>query len=98
MGVNLSSLVPKKEISFEELSNKRIAVDASQMLYQFLSSIRQRDGTPLMDSKGRITSHLVGIFSRLSNLTNRGIKLAVIFDGKAPLLKLKEQEERAFRK
>ena len=75
MGVNLSSLVPKKEISFEELSNKKIAVDASQMLYQFLSSIRQPDGTPLSDSKGRTTSHLVGLSTRIPNLISRGLKL-----------------------
>jgi flap endonuclease-1 len=98
MGIKISEIMPKKEITFESLKYKSIAIDASNMLYQFLTSIRQRDGTPLMDSKGRTTSHLVGIFSRLSNLTNKGIKLVVVFDGKAPILKIKEQEERAYRK
>src|SRR3989338_5499135 len=90
MGVNLTSLVPKQEISFEELSNKKIAVDASQMLYQFLSSIRQPDGTPLSDSQGRTTSHLVGLSTRIPNLMSRGLKLCFVFDGIPP--KLKQQE------
>ena len=94
MGVNLSSLVPKKEISFEELSNKKIAVDASQMLYQFLSSIRQPDGTSLSDSKGRTTSHLVGLSTRIPNLISRGLKLCFVFDGTPPEMK---QEELALR-
>ena len=98
MGIKLTPLIPRKEISFDDLKGKKIAIDASNMLYQFLSSIRQRDGTLLMDSHGNVTSHLMGIFSRLTNLMNRGIKLAVIFDGKPPLLKLKQQEERAYRK
>ena len=98
MGLKISDLVPKKEISWQELTNKKIAVDASQMIYQFASSIRQRDGNPLMDSQSNITSHLVGIFSRISNLINRGIKLCFVFDGKPPILKIKEQEERALRK
>ncbi|MBI2667919.1 flap endonuclease-1 [Candidatus Woesearchaeota archaeon] len=98
MGVKLGDLIPRKEISFDELSNKRIAIDAPNMLYQFLSSIRQLDGTPLMDSKSNITSHLLGIFSRLTNLMSRNVKICVCFDGKPPLLKIKEVESREYRK
>jgi len=98
MGVNLTSLVPKQEISFEELSNKKIAVDASQMLYQFLSSIRQPDGTPLSDSQGRTTSHLVGLSTRIPNLMSRGLKLCFVFDGAPPILKQQEIESRRARK
>ena len=98
MGIKLSEFVPKKQIEFSDLSNKTIAVDASNSIYQFLSSIRQPYGTPLIDSKGRITSHLQGIFSRTSNLLSQNIKLFFVFDGKPPLLKVKEQEEREQRK
>src|SRR3989344_5584623 len=98
MGVNLSSLVPKHEITFEELNNKKIAVDASQMLYQFLSSIRQQDGTPLMDSQSRVTSHLVGLSSRIPNLMMKGLKLCFVFDGKPPKQKKEELELRYKRK
>ena len=98
MGVNIAELLPKKEIELEDLKNKKIAIDASQMLYQFLSSIRQQDGTHLMDSRGNVTSHLMGLSTRITNLMAKNINLVFIFDGKPPKLKFKEQEERALRK
>lgn len=98
MGVKLSDLIHKKEIGFDDLKGKKIAVDFSNCIYQFLSSIRQRDGTLLMDSKGRVTSHLVGLFSRSINLMNKGVKLCYVFDGKAPSLKFQVKEEREHRK
>ena len=98
MGVKLTGLLPRKEINFDDLAGKRVGIDFSNSCYQFLSSIRQRDGTLLMDSKGRVTSHLVGIWSRFSNLMSRGIKLVIIFDGKSPALKVNTQEEREHRK
>ena len=98
MGVNLRDIIPRKEIKFEFLEGKKIAIDFSNSAYQFLSSIRQPDGTPLMDSKGRITSHLMGIWTRFTNLMQRNIQLAIVLDGKAPILKIKEQEQRALRK
>ena len=51
MGVALTELLLIKEIELEFLQNKTLVVDAPMWLYQFLSSIRQRDGTLLMDSK-----------------------------------------------
>ena len=98
MGVNISQIITKKDISLDDLINKKLAVDASQMLYQFLSSIRQPDGTPLMDSKENITSHLMGISTRIPNLIEKNIRLAFVFDGKPPLLKIQEQEQREHRK
>lgn len=97
MGFTLPS-IPKKQISFEDLAYKKIAVDASNMLYQFLSSIRQRDGSLLTNSEGKITSHLVGLFSRIPNLMQKKIKICFVFDGKPPLLKVKEKEDREHRK
>jgi flap endonuclease-1 len=87
MGVEIGEIVPAEEISLEELSGKTVAVDAMNMLHQFLSIIRQRDGEPLMDSKGRITSHLSGLFYRTANLIEMGIKPVYVFDGKPPPLK-----------
>ncbi len=98
MGVKLTDIVVKKKLSFDQLAHKRIAVDFSNAAYQFLSSIKQRDGTPLKDSKGNITSHLVGILSRTSNLLSQNIKLCYVFDGKPPALKEKVQGERKERK
>ncbi len=98
MGVNLGEIVPKKEIDFNYLKNKSVGVDAFNAIYQFLSSIRGQDGNYLMDSKGRVTSHLQGLLSRNLNLMSKGIKLAYIFDGEAPKLKFKEQIRRSDRK
>jgi len=98
MGVKLTDIVPIKKITFEDLSNKVVAVDSSNMLYQFLSSIRQRDGTPLMDSHGSVTSHLIGLFSRIPKIMEKNIKPAFVFDGQPPELKFKERERRAERK
>jgi flap endonuclease-1 len=60
----------------------------------FTTTIRGPDGAPLIDSKGKITSHLVGLFSRFSNLMAQGIKFAFVFDGEAPELKREERERR----
>ena len=98
MGIKLGDIIPRKELSFNDLNKKKIVIDASNMLYQFISSIRQPDGTPLTDSKGRITSHLQGTFYRLSNLMQKGCSIAVCFDGKPPLLKIHEKEQREHRK
>ncbi len=98
MGVNLRELIVGHEIEWGELRGKRIAVDAMNTLYQFLSTIRQPDGTPLMDLKGRITSHLSGLFYRSIRIYENGIKPCYVFDGKPPELKGRELEERKERK
>jgi flap endonuclease-1 len=81
MSVDLGDLLQKKKIDIVDLSGRWIAVDAFNTLYQFLSIIRQRDGTPLMDSSGRITSHLSGILYRTTSLIEAGVKVAFVFDG-----------------
>ncbi len=98
MGVKISSLVDKRDLKWEELKGKTVAVDASNVIFQFISSIRQRDGTLLMDNNGDVTSHLVGMFSRVPNLMQKGIKPVFVFDGKAPELKRKTHEIRRERK
>lgn len=94
MGVDITDLLIRKEISIEELSGKVMVVDAPLWMYQFLSSIRQPDGNLLSDSKGNVTSHLVGLSSRVPKLIEKGIKLAFCFDGKVPKLKEEERERR----
>jgi flap endonuclease-1 len=94
MGVAITNILTSKEIKIEDLSGKILAVDSFNVLYMFLTTIRGPDGSPLMDSKGRTTSHLVGLFSRFSNLMEKGIKFIFVFDGKAPELKREERERR----
>jgi flap endonuclease-1 len=71
-----------------------LCIDAYNILYQFLSSIRQLDGTPLMDKKQRVTSHLSGILYRNVALLSEGMKLVYVFDGKSPELKRKTYKKR----
>ncbi|MFH0831555.1 MAG: flap endonuclease-1 [archaeon] len=94
MGLQISEIIPRKEISIESLKGKIIAVDAFNTIYQFLSTIRQPDGTPLMDSRKRITSHLSGLFYRNVNLLTQGLRLVYVFDGKPPEMKGATNEAR----
>ena len=94
MGVDLGDLAVKHTISLQSLSGKIVAVDAFNIIYQFLASIRQEDGTPLMDYKGNITAHLSGLFYRNSRLLESGIKPVYVFDGMAHEFKGKVQLER----
>lgn len=94
MGLNIREIIPRKEIEISSLKGKIVCVDAFNSLYQFLSSVRQPDGTPLMDDKKRVTSHLSGIFYRNLTLLEQGIKLVYVFDGDAPALKAKTHKKR----
>ncbi len=94
MGLNIRDIIPRREVEILELQGKILCVDAFNALYQFLSTIRQPDGTPLMDSKKRVTSHLSGVFYRNINLLDQGIKLVYVFDGRAPELKAKTHKKR----
>jgi flap endonuclease-1 len=88
MGVDLRDILLdyKGAVTWESLPGIA-AVDANNALYQFLSIIRQPDGTPLMDKRGRVTSHLSGILFRVSNFMQKGIKPVFVFDGKPAALK-----------
>ncbi len=97
MGVNIREIIPPEAVQVIDLDYLRfkvVAIDAYNALYQFLAAIRQPDGTPLMDSKGRVTSHLSGLFYRTINLAEHGVKPVYVFDGKPPEMKQIEIERR----
>ncbi|ABX12599.1 flap endonuclease-1 [Nitrosopumilus maritimus] len=94
MGLNLKDLVVREKTTLEAFSNKVIAIDAYNAIYQFLASIRGPDGLQLSDSEGRITSHLSGLLYRNVNFLSLGIKPVYVFDGKPPSLKTAEIERR----
>ena len=94
MGLNLKELVVREKTKLESFSNKVIAIDAYNAIYQFLASIRGPDGLQLTDSEGRITSHLSGLLYRNINFLSLGIKPVYVFDGKPPSLKTAEIERR----
>ena len=95
MGVNLTPIVVKRVVSLDDLRGKSFAVDAFVILHQFLALIRGRDGSPLTDSEGRVTSHLVGLAFRTTRLiADYGMRLVFVFDGRPPELKRAEVESR----
>ena len=96
MGVKINELVNevKRTITFENLFKKDIAIDAFNTIYQFLAIIRQRDGTPLKDYEGNVTSHLSGLFYRSINFLEHTIRPIYVFDGKPSDLKLNTIKER----
>ncbi len=98
MGIDLGDVVIKQPTSLQAWSGKRVAFDAWNVLYQFLSNIRQPDGTPLKDRQGRITSHLAGILYRTSNLVEAGIKPVFVFDGEPHFLKRETLAARSARR
>lgn len=98
MGVDLGSLVPRETVTLQELSGKVLFFDGNNILYQFLASIRGRDGRPLTDAQGRTTSHLTGLLYRTANLVEAGILPVFVWDGKPPEDKLETLRERRRRR
>ena len=91
MGVLLTPIIVKQTVALEDLRGKRLALDGNGELYQFLALIRLRDGSPLADSSGRITSHLSGLFYRTTRLiADHQMEMVYVFDGKPPALKSAE--------
>ncbi len=98
MSVDLGKLIVKRPLRLEELNGRAIAIDAYNVLYQFLTIIRGPDGTPLKDFKGNVTSHLSGLFYRTIELVEYGIKPIYVFDGIPSMLKQKTIQARMNRR
>ena len=94
MGLNLKEIVVREKTTLEAFSNKVVAIDAYNAIYQFLASIRGPDGLQLTDGEGRITSHLSGLLYRNVNFLSLGIQPVYVFDGQPPSLKTAEIERR----
>ncbi|KAF7273667.1 flap structure-specific endonuclease 1 [Rhynchophorus ferrugineus] len=100
MGIlNLSKLLADvapqaiKEADIKSYFGRKIAIDASMSLYQFLIAVRS-EGAQLTSVDGETTSHLVGTFYRTIRLLEHGIKPVYVFDGKPPELKSGELSKR----
>jgi len=98
VGIDLGDIVVRHPRTLADYSGKRLAFDAWNILYQFLSSIRGPDGSPLTDREGRITSHLQGLFNRTGNLVEAGIRPVFVFDGVPHPLKSETLAQRSARK
>ncbi|KAF7330492.1 Flap endonuclease 1 [Mycena venus] len=76
-----------KEHEIKTLFGRKVAIDASMSIYQFLIAVRQKDGELLTNDAGETTSHLMGFFYRTIRIVENGIKPAYVFDGKPPEMK-----------
>lgn len=95
MGINLRDvLIAHPEDDISAFEGRVLALDAYNAIYQFLSSIRQPDGTPLMDAQGRVTSHLSGVLYRTSSIMAKGVRMVFVFDGPPHPLKMETLEAR----
>jgi flap endonuclease-1 len=88
-----------KEIKLKNLTDRKIAIDASIQLYQYFVMIRTTGNSNglnsmLMSNDGRVTSHIQGFFNRTIKLLEMGIRPIYIFDGKPPELKIHELQKR----
>jgi len=91
----LTPIIQKQEMTLEELRGRSFAVDGFIVLHEFLALIRDRSGRPLTDENGNVTSHLVGLAFRTTRLiSDYGIDLVFVFDGKPPSLKRGEIKTR----
>ena len=95
MGVKLGGLVEARKFAITDLAGRKVAMDGHNILYQFLAIIRSRQGEPLRDREGRVTSHLSGLIYRNSNLMEAGLKVAYVFDGTPHQFKRKVVRARA---
>ena len=101
MGIKLGGIVQKHDINEKELKDKAIAFDGYNVMYQFISSIRDSRGYPLTSKDGKVVSHLKGLFNRNCHMIRKGIMPVFVLDGrphdlKSGILKLRrERKERA---
>ncbi|RCK59312.1 DNA repair protein RAD2 [Candida viswanathii] len=81
-----------RPVRLEALSRKKLAIDASIWIYQFLKAVRDKDGNSLP------LSHIVGFFRRICKLLYYGILPIFVFDGGVPALKRHTISERRQRR
>jgi flap endonuclease-1 len=87
-----------KNHEIKNLFGRKVAIDASMSLYQFLIAVRSNDGNQLQNEHGDTTSHLMGMFYRTIRMVENGIKPCYVFDGKPPQLKSEELAKRGIKR
>ncbi|CAF4859378.1 unnamed protein product [Pieris macdunnoughi] len=86
-----------KEMEIKNYFGRKVAIDASMSLYQFLIAVRS-EGAQLTSVDGETTSHLMGTFYRTIRLVENGLKPVYVFDGKPPEMKSHQLNKRAERR
>ena len=78
----------KQEIKIEAYFGRKVAIDASMSMYQFLIAMQRPDGSNMLtNDAGEVTSHINGLMMRTTKMLEVGIKPVYVFDGKPPDLK-----------
>lgn len=91
-----------RDVELHSLHGRKIAMDASMAIYQFLIAVRSNGGgggagNPsfvLTNDRGETTSHVQGMFNRTIRYLSEGIKPVYVFDGKPPEFKSGELGKR----
>ena len=82
-----------KEREMENLNDRKVAIDASMAIYQFLVAVRATgqgaggQSAQLTNEAGEVTSHIQGMFNRTIKMMETGVKPLYVFDGKPPQMK-----------
>ncbi|KAL2645532.1 hypothetical protein R1flu_013119 [Riccia fluitans] len=70
-----------RRVSVDSLGNKKLAIDASIWIIQFMKAMRDENGDMIRNA------HLLGFFRRICKLLFLRIKPVFVFDGGTPVLK-----------
>ena len=76
-----------REQKFEGYLDRKVAIDASMHIYQFMMVVGRSGEQQLTNEAGEVTSHLQGMFTRTLRMLKAGIKPVYVFDGKPPTMK-----------
>jgi len=83
-----------RDHALESYFGRRIAVDASMHIYQFMAVVGRQGDQLLTNDAGEVTSHLLGMMYRTARLLESGVKPVYVFDGKPPQMKSDELAKR----
>eukprot|EP01025_Chloroclados_australasicus_P050597 TRINITY_DN5838_c0_g1_i1.p1 TRINITY_DN5838_c0_g1~~TRINITY_DN5838_c0_g1_i1.p1 ORF type:complete len:414 (-),score=56.52 TRINITY_DN5838_c0_g1_i1:232-1326(-) len=87
-----------RETKFDAYFGRRIAVDASMHIYQFLVVVGRTGDQTLTSETGEVTAHLQGMFTRTARMLESGMQPVFVFDGKPPEQKKEELDRRLGRR
>lgn len=97
MGVKLTPLLIPDICQFQNLAGKKLVVDGCNLLFRYISKIRNAENEILYNAKGDPVSHLIGIFYFCINLVERRIRPIFVFDGYPPAEKRQRSPEKIAR-
>ena len=88
-----------KEVPLSSLQGRKVAIDASMAIYQFLIAVRTSNNNNnaammLTNAQGEATSHIQGFFNRTIRFLTEGIRPVYVFDGTPPEIKSQELSKR----